>query len=106
MPLASVAALFENEAGFFALRTVRSMFFIDFRSIGEANVAMRKRQNHRFPGVKKPLLIDYDRDDPSKRERQFHKQLGREIQDSEAAEVVELQCAACSTFCLKLRIRP
>jgi hypothetical protein len=102
--LESVAALFSAEPGFIAFRTVRRMCFIDYASVHDANAAMRKRQNHRFTPDSKPMLIDYDKDSRDKRDRQFTKQVAREIDEQEDVELVELSCSACSAFVLKLRI--
>ena len=73
----SVAALFEKENGFFAFRTVRQMAFVDFTSVPSANLSMRKYQNYMFPHIphSKPLMIDYDKDERSKRDKQFEKQM-------------------------------
>jgi hypothetical protein len=96
--------LFSAEPGFIAFRTVRRMCFIDYASVHDANAAMRKRQNHRFTPDSKPMLVDYDKDSRDKRDRQFTKQVAREIDEQEDVELVELSCSACSAFVLKLRI--
>ena len=104
--LEQVAALFEHEPGFFAFRTVRRMCFVDFHSVSSANLAMRKRQNHSFDGAERKLLIDYDKDPTEKRDKQFAAQVGRELEGSDNAELIELVCSACGAFCIKLRIPP
>lgn len=74
-------------------------------------MSLRKFQNHIFDGLDRyssetrKLLIDYDKDDVTKRNTQFERQVGREFDSQENGEVIELQCKACTQFLIKLRIQ-
>ena len=127
VPLEWVAALFSGEHGFVAFRNVRRMCFVDFNSVQAATAAMRKRQNHVFsqpgadpaiaaaaaaasssssaaPPVRK-MLIDYDKDSRAeKRDKQFTAQVARELNATDSCEQIDLACAACGSFVIKLRI--
>lgn len=109
IPLSEVAALFQHEGGFIAFRNVRRMCFIDFASVRDATNAMRKRQNYHFPSLThdttaKKLLIDYDKDEASKRNAAFTKQIDRSLRESENAEVVKIECSTCSHHALEVRL--
>jgi RNA recognition motif len=102
---AQVEMLFRSERGFFAVRAVRRMTFVDFDTIPDATRAMRKFQDYTFDGVAKGhgLLIDYDKDPQSKRDRQFKKQRNRELH-AEEAKLVRMTCVACAAVTMKLKL--
>lgn len=49
------------------------MCFIDFASIPQASAAMRQYQGHTFDQPGSGIVIDYDKDDRSKRDKQYEK---------------------------------
>eukprot|EP00041_Stephanoeca_diplocostata_P008523 m.126241 g.126241 ORF g.126241 m.126241 type:complete len:254 (+) comp17364_c0_seq2:255-1016(+) len=68
--------LFGSDPGFFQVRIVRGMCFVDFESVADATRAMIAHQNHRFPNTglhRGGLLIDYDKDSRIKRNRAYEK---------------------------------
>jgi len=68
--------VFEKDAGFFGVRIVRKMCFVDYESIPHATKGMIAHQNFRFHGISLNhggLLIDYDKDSRAKRNRAYEK---------------------------------
>ena len=68
--------VFEKDGGYERVRMVRRMCFVDYVTIGDATTSMRKHQGFEFPMPKgqtlpnrKGLLIDFDKDAVSKRNK-------------------------------------
>lgn len=71
-----MTAAFSGDPGFFGVRLVRAMCFVDFESIADATKSMVKHQNERLPGVglqRMGLMIDYDKDSRQKRNNAYEK---------------------------------
>ena len=73
LPTAALEALFEHDAGYDGIRTVRHMVFIDFHDIKSATRSMQLHNNSKFQGyaVKQGIMIDYDKDPRGKRNKAF-----------------------------------
>lgn len=75
----AVSDLFKKQPGFFALRCVRGMYFVDFDGVASATNAMIKCQNHAFAGHERDgghgsgIAIDYDKDSRDKRNKQYER---------------------------------
>eukprot|EP00040_Diaphanoeca_grandis_P004940 m.30675 g.30675 ORF g.30675 m.30675 type:complete len:310 (-) comp16328_c0_seq1:280-1209(-) len=72
---------FEHDAGFFSVRLVRQMCFVDYHSVQDATKAMVNHQNQRIGGSslgRMGLMIDYDKDSRSKRNMAYEKTRGKE----------------------------
>jgi RNA recognition motif-containing protein len=59
--MAQVSDLFKASDGFLRVRPVHHLAFVDFDTIAHANAAMRRFQDHKFPGAQQGLQIDYDK---------------------------------------------
>jgi hypothetical protein len=61
LSMEAIDTVFKAEPGYFAFRTVRQMVFIDYNTTYAATAAMRKLQDHKFPGFEssRGIAIDY-----------------------------------------------
>ena len=130
-PRRDVEELFAQEPGYIALRTVRHMYFVDFDSVRQSTEAMRKYQGYTgfhvagkngqsvvspqpragAAGLTGGILIDFDKDARSKRNKQFERQMhmhpgsqwGAGSNDS-GTRIAHLHCQACGHTCFKLAL--
>lgn len=97
-----VEALFRTEAGFVALRMVRRMCFIDFETDRFATEAMRKFQDHVFPGAERGIAIDYDKDPVDKRNRNADRQRREQALREQLLATDQYGCSICGCEVLNL----
>ena len=111
------------------------MAFVDFQSIATATSAMRKYQGYKFPSIQaydrdappgdygydgddqseqtpldhgieeRGLMIDYDKDPRSKRNREYERNIRKETAQ-ESQTLTEILCRVCGAWCLKLKLPP
>jgi hypothetical protein len=120
----TIDEVFKAEPGYFAFRTVRQMVFIDYNTTYAATAAMRKLQNHKFPGFEssRGIAIDYgtiplsphnpgfliypaflpDKDPTSKRNKQYERQSKDAQKQARESSLTKVRCVICGTRCLKL----
>jgi hypothetical protein len=73
-----VEEVFKHEPGYFGYRKMRGLGFVDFEDESFATKAMIAHQNHRLPGVpmtRGGIIIDFDRDARTKRNKAYEKNL-------------------------------
>jgi hypothetical protein len=102
-----VKMIFATDTGFIGARNVGQLLFIDFDSIKSATNAMRKHQGWKPDNVFKShrgIVIDYDKDLRSKRNRVYERSKFKEMHEGENNREIsdDYYCKICGNACLRL----